>query len=286
VIQLNLSDIPPISQQEILTGLTDALTHFGEILDIGLYRESGSRFFLGAGYAVIQQLADKTYPQLHHTISWGDSGLSCYATFPDMPTWCRYCHSEGHTKFECTKAKASILCYACDHYGHRSAECPSPKSSKLKGKPFKKARKTHIELPNNTNESNQPAASVELMKSKHAPKTPEDKQANNDTVNNPPRSIKPTIPVPEGSAEDQNMSEADEEDDDEYIASDENEESDSSSASDMEVSDHELENLKEEADQNNVAPLLDPTVLVVQPNSNQPMTDPGLAPTTLNNNNL
>ncbi|OBZ81509.1 hypothetical protein A0J61_10442 [Choanephora cucurbitarum] len=41
-----------------------------------------------------------------------------------MPTWCRYCHQTNHTKFECDKAKARIICYSCNQLGHRSFECP------------------------------------------------------------------------------------------------------------------------------------------------------------------
>ncbi|KAI9478571.1 MAG: hypothetical protein EXX96DRAFT_525222 [Benjaminiella poitrasii] len=41
-----------------------------------------------------------------------------------MPTWCRYCYKENHTKYECAKSKASILCYPCFERGHRSFSCP------------------------------------------------------------------------------------------------------------------------------------------------------------------
>jgi hypothetical protein len=41
-----------------------------------------------------------------------------------MPVRCRYCHQEGHTKFECSLSKARILCYNCHQQGHSSFECP------------------------------------------------------------------------------------------------------------------------------------------------------------------
>ncbi|CAO3641245.1 unnamed protein product [Cunninghamella echinulata] len=41
-----------------------------------------------------------------------------------MPRWCRYCHQEGHTKFECEKSKVRVICYSCYGDGHRSSECP------------------------------------------------------------------------------------------------------------------------------------------------------------------
>ncbi|KAI9469843.1 MAG: hypothetical protein EXX96DRAFT_466554, partial [Benjaminiella poitrasii] len=41
-----------------------------------------------------------------------------------MPTWCQYCHREGHTKFDCALSKARILCYSSHQQGHRFFECP------------------------------------------------------------------------------------------------------------------------------------------------------------------
>jgi hypothetical protein len=41
-----------------------------------------------------------------------------------MPTWCRYCHKEGHTKFDSPLSKARIICYSCHQQSHRSYECP------------------------------------------------------------------------------------------------------------------------------------------------------------------
>jgi hypothetical protein len=118
VIQLSLIDLPCLLD-ELQKGLQEALSHFGTILDFGLHQETTYCFFMGTGYAMIQQDNNKKYPKLCHTISWDDNGEFCHATFPEMLTWCRCCHDEGHTKYECKKAQASILCYACDKYGHK-----------------------------------------------------------------------------------------------------------------------------------------------------------------------
>jgi hypothetical protein len=47
-----------------------------------------------------------------------------HATWQNMPTWCRYCHKEGHTELDCPLSKARIICYSCHQQGHRSFECP------------------------------------------------------------------------------------------------------------------------------------------------------------------
>ncbi|GAA5802008.1 hypothetical protein HPULCUR_007468 [Helicostylum pulchrum] len=138
------------------------MSHLGEIVDLGLNYESEMGWFMGTGYVVLQQNPEKTYAPLCHKLPWGNTEEFFHATFPDMPTWCRYCHEDGHTKYDCSKSRASILCFACDQFGHRQAECPNPRSSKsTKARTLKKPRKTLA------NEQVQDASS-ELMKSKYA----------------------------------------------------------------------------------------------------------------------
>ncbi|KAI8976883.1 hypothetical protein BDB01DRAFT_712195, partial [Pilobolus umbonatus] len=79
-----------------------------------------------------------TFQPLSHTVSWCESTVEDFhVTWKNMPTWCRYCHEEGHTKFNCEKSRARIICYNCHEVGHRSAECyrnstPSFKKSRKK----------------------------------------------------------------------------------------------------------------------------------------------------------
>ncbi|GAA5799979.1 hypothetical protein HPULCUR_005400 [Helicostylum pulchrum] len=138
------------------------MSHLGEIVDLGLNYDSEIGWFMGTGYVVLQQNPEKTYAPLFHKLLWGNAEEFFHATFPDMPTWCRYCHEDGHTKYDCSKSRASILCFACDQFGHRQTECPNPRSSKsTKARTLKKPRKTPA------NEQVQDASS-ELMKSKYA----------------------------------------------------------------------------------------------------------------------
>lgn len=160
LIQISLTDIPFLPQAQLLQELSTAIGVCGKILDIGLNYEQSMGWFMGSGYAIIQQFPNVTYPQLHHTITWQTATNDeefCHATFPDMATWCRYCHDEGHTKFECPKALARIICYNCDNAGHRQDACTKPKKGSS-DREFKKARKTPPNI-----------SSAEADKSKWAP---------------------------------------------------------------------------------------------------------------------
>ncbi|KAG1135539.1 hypothetical protein G6F37_012744 [Rhizopus arrhizus] len=130
VVNIKLSHLPLLPKKEVLEGLQRSLQVFGEIMDLGITTEPATGFFMGAGYAVlnIQQEVNvaerKLFQALSHQISWCESKEFFHATWNNMPTWCRYCHKEGHTKFECPDSKARIICYSCHQNGHRSFECP------------------------------------------------------------------------------------------------------------------------------------------------------------------
>ncbi|KAI9262905.1 hypothetical protein EDC94DRAFT_607751, partial [Helicostylum pulchrum] len=68
------------------------MPHLGEIIDLGLYYESDMGWFMGTGYTILQQDPEKNYSTLSHKLPWGDTDAFFHAAFPDMPTWCRYCH--------------------------------------------------------------------------------------------------------------------------------------------------------------------------------------------------
>ena len=155
VIKLKLSHLPMLPVNEVLNGLKTSLTMFGRILDIGITTEHATGFFMGSGYAVldIYQTEDvpepKKYQQVSHQISWMESSTEVFrAQWNNMPTWCRYCHQDGHTKFECAASKARILCYSCHEQGHRSYECPRKNSTTTPYK--KKDRKTYKQKEHKT----------------------------------------------------------------------------------------------------------------------------------------
>jgi hypothetical protein len=131
IIKLKLSHVPLFTKDEVLDGLKQSLEIFDKVLDVGITTEAETGFFMGAGYAVLNvyQPADTPdslkFQELSHQLNWCESDAEFFhATWNNMPTWCRYCHKDGHTKFECPLSKARILCYSCHQQGHRSFECP------------------------------------------------------------------------------------------------------------------------------------------------------------------
>ncbi|KAI9472458.1 MAG: hypothetical protein EXX96DRAFT_452851, partial [Benjaminiella poitrasii] len=131
VVTLKLSRIPLYTDDLVYEGLQKSLSVFGRLLDFEVYKDKDTDFFMGNVYAVLDTFqaddiaAQLKYATFSHQLSWCKSTEEIFlATWNNMPTWSRYCHKDGHTKFECELSKARILCYACHHYEHRSFECP------------------------------------------------------------------------------------------------------------------------------------------------------------------
>jgi hypothetical protein len=130
IINLKLSNLPMLPRQSVTAGLEQSLKIFGKVLDLGINTERNTGLFMGSGYAVLDVHQNESTPveakflELSHQLSWCESSTELfYATWNNMPTWCRYCHKDGHTKFDCPLSKARIICYACHEMGHRSFEC-------------------------------------------------------------------------------------------------------------------------------------------------------------------
>lgn len=108
VVNLKLTHLPMLPAEEVKNGLAKSLAVFGDIMDVGISTDTATGFFMGGGYAVlnIQQdpsvLNEQKFQTLSHQISWCESPDDLFhATWNNMPTWCRYCHKEGHTKIKC-----------------------------------------------------------------------------------------------------------------------------------------------------------------------------------------
>jgi hypothetical protein len=104
ILKIKLSNLPLLPKDEVLAGLKQSLAMFGTIIDVGIATEPNTGLFKGTEYAVlnVQQAANKEnkFLELSHRLSWCESDVF-HATWQNMPTWCRYCHKEGHTKFGC-----------------------------------------------------------------------------------------------------------------------------------------------------------------------------------------
>jgi hypothetical protein len=147
IVRLSLRNLPFYKPPVLLEGLQQSLGVYGRVLDVGILRDPKTKAYMGDGYAVLSlPKADDSsagsLPRLTHNISWKTGQEGFYATWSNMPTWCRYCHEEGHTKFDCAKSLANLLCYNCHNLGHRSSDCPrrNPGTNK-------KPRKTPLDQP-------------------------------------------------------------------------------------------------------------------------------------------
>ncbi|KAG1033100.1 hypothetical protein G6F43_013631 [Rhizopus delemar] len=144
-------------------------------MDVGISTEASTGFFMGAGYAVLNVQKEsnvsevKLFQELSHQISWCETKDFFHATWNNMPTWCRYCHKEGHTKYECPLSKARIICYSCHQNGHRSFECPRRNSPlRANKKRDRKSYKSQQEVIHET-----PTVVTEVDESEDDPNDPD-----------------------------------------------------------------------------------------------------------------
>ncbi|KAG1576770.1 hypothetical protein G6F48_013070 [Rhizopus delemar] len=139
LVRLRLSNLPFLKEDILKEQLKMSLEPYGSVLDLGILRESHTGTYMGTGYAILSvPKNDNRFSPLSHHLPWyqsEDEGF--YAVWSDMPTYCHYCHAEGHAVSDCPKKRSSRVCWNCRASGHIAAEC-----AKSKNKPFKKARKT------------------------------------------------------------------------------------------------------------------------------------------------
>ncbi|KAG1140783.1 hypothetical protein G6F37_009190 [Rhizopus arrhizus] len=137
LIRFRLSNLPFLSKDKLLPQLLASLQPYGMIMDLGHLREPVTGTYMGTGYAILSvPIGDDIFLPLSHNLPWSnahDEGF--HAVWNDMPTYCRYCHQEGHAVSECPKKRSTRVCWNCHKSGHIAADCS-------KDKPSKKTRKT------------------------------------------------------------------------------------------------------------------------------------------------
>ncbi|KAG1372490.1 hypothetical protein G6F61_011010 [Rhizopus arrhizus] len=120
LVRLRLSNLPFLKEDILKEQLKMSLKPYDSVLDLGILRESHTGTYMGTGYAILSSEYE-----------------GIYAVWSDMPTYCRYCHAEGHAVPDCPKKHSFRFCWNYRASGHITTEC-----AKSKNKLFKKARKT------------------------------------------------------------------------------------------------------------------------------------------------
>ncbi|KAG1167936.1 hypothetical protein G6F36_012388 [Rhizopus arrhizus] len=103
-----------------------ALSRYGTVLHVGLYRDPVSRLFFGKGYALIDTAPeDRTILPLSHEIDLTNQRL-IYASWRGMAPHCFYCHKPGHMKGNCPRLSQQRIktCYSCGDPSHLIRERP------------------------------------------------------------------------------------------------------------------------------------------------------------------
>ncbi|CAO3588798.1 unnamed protein product [Absidia cylindrospora] len=128
VVKLSLSRMPFLAQYQIQEGLTESLSKYGRIYDIGIITDPISKMFLGSGYAVLDTSTVTNTP-LTHTLPWPGLPNGFHAVWENMPQYCKYCHQDGHIRDACPTARPLRLCFSCTKPGHIAANCRRPTKS-------------------------------------------------------------------------------------------------------------------------------------------------------------
>ncbi|KAJ8658320.1 hypothetical protein O0I10_006003 [Lichtheimia ornata] len=156
VVKINLTHIPLYTRTILSSSLSTALKPFGQLLELGIYLEQN--FFTGKGYAYINTTpkyannSNKVFhvppQQLVHSITVsrndGSYPTRMFATWSQMPLYCRYCHLSGHTRLQC-KQKPQPRCHFCQELGHIRKDCQIRQGKKL-------APETRTSDPANSNQ--------------------------------------------------------------------------------------------------------------------------------------
>ncbi|KAG1374967.1 hypothetical protein G6F61_008872 [Rhizopus arrhizus] len=115
LVRLRLSNLPFLKEDILKEQLKMSLEPYGSVLDLGILRESHTSTYMGTGYDILSvpKNDDRSSPLSHHLPWYHSEDEGFYAVWSDMPTYCRYCHAEGHTVPDFPKKRSSRVCWNC-----------------------------------------------------------------------------------------------------------------------------------------------------------------------------
>lgn len=114
VLRVNLSNIPHLSQSEVIDGLLKSLQPYGCVLELHLFVTDHGARSKGKGYVYLElmsprQRASKT---LAHRLPWHYGNAMLHARWHRVGLYCGYCYADWHAKAVCPELK-NYLCYDC-----------------------------------------------------------------------------------------------------------------------------------------------------------------------------
>jgi hypothetical protein len=128
VTRVSVSDIPMLTpnMKQVQHDLQTSMSRFGTVLEASLFNDPNGGWFRGRGMVYLDvACADRELEALSHVIPWAQSDRSFHAVWNQMPTFCRYCHKEGHNRQDCPiRPRSDRKCWTCNQPGHVTSACP------------------------------------------------------------------------------------------------------------------------------------------------------------------
>ncbi|ORZ07448.1 Endonuclease/exonuclease/phosphatase, partial [Absidia repens] len=195
--------MPFLSHPQLQEGLTNTLSKYGYIYDIGIITDPLSQMFLGSGYAVLDTAASSqssAFLPLTHTLPWEGLANGFHAVWENMPQYCKYCHQDGHIRDACPTARPLRLCFTCNKPGHVAANCrrsmKSPSSSEPPSLP-NTPPKTGNQQTKNTNEKIFPLTNpASINPNPPSPSFDQSHSASPSPISGPTKDIEKNFPMP------------------------------------------------------------------------------------------
>ncbi|OBZ84404.1 hypothetical protein A0J61_07553 [Choanephora cucurbitarum] len=126
IVRIKIEQLPFMEPKRLLEQLRERMSHFGEVLHLGLLKDGPC--FVGTGYAYLNMDTEPDEP-LRPIINWLDDRKRILLTWDHVPPFCYICKKEHHIKTECPVYMNTKLCFKCRKPGHVLKMCPSRKLS-------------------------------------------------------------------------------------------------------------------------------------------------------------